>query len=94
VSAWVYMMTNRRNGILYLGSTTNMARRAWEHREGAADGFTKKYGLTRLVYVEEHQTLLAARQREMNMKHWPRKWKIQLIHRHNPFWDNLYDQLT
>ena len=93
MSAWLYMMTNRRNGILYVGTTVDMPRRAWEHREGVVDGFTKKYGLKRLVYVEEHLTLLAARQREMNMKHWPRKWKVQLIHRENPFWDDLYDQL-
>ena len=93
MGAWVYIMTNRRNGILYLGSTTDLPRRAWEHREGVADGFTKRYGLNRLVYVEEHPTFLAARQREMNMKHWPRKWKVQLIHRDNPFWEDLYDQL-
>jgi putative endonuclease len=92
--AWLYMMTNRRNGVLYVGTTINLPRRAWEHRESVVDGFTKKYGLKRLVYVEVLPTLLAARQREMNMKHWPRKWKVQLIHRTNPDWDDLYDQLT
>jgi len=56
-------------------------------------GSPKKYGLKRLVYAEEHPTVLAAKQREMNMKHWPRKWKIQLIHRSNPEWDDLYDHL-
>ena len=58
------------------------------------NGFTRKYGLKRLIYVEEHPTLLAARQREMNMKRRPRKWNVQLIHRDNPFWDDLYDQLS
>ena len=66
------MMTNRRNGILYVGATVDLARRAWEHREAVADGFTKKYGLKRLVYMEEHQDIYAAKQREMNIKHWPR----------------------
>jgi putative endonuclease len=54
----------------------------------------EKYGLKRLVYFEEHPMLLAARQREMNIKHWPRKWKVQLIHQANPFWEDLYDRLT
>jgi putative endonuclease len=91
--AWLYMMTNRRNGILYVGSTVNLARRVWEHREGVVEGFTKKYGLKRLVYAEQHATILLARQREMNIKHWPRRWKVQLIHRDNPEWDDLYDQV-
>jgi putative endonuclease len=56
-------------------------------------GFTEKYGLKRLVYAEEHPTILAAKQREVNMKHWPRKWKVQLIHRDNPDWGDLYNQL-
>jgi putative endonuclease len=94
MSAWVYMMSNRRNGVLYLGCTVNLARRAWEHREAVIEGFTKRYGLKLLVYVEEHPTLLAARQRETNMKHWPRKWKVQAIHRTNPFWEDLYDRLV
>jgi putative endonuclease len=93
MSAWVYMMTNRRNGVLYVGSAMDLPRRAWEHRDGVAEGFTRRYGLKLLVYAEEHPTLLAARQREMNIKHWPRKWKVQLIHRDNPFWEDLYDRL-
>jgi len=94
MSAWVYMMANRRNGVLYLGSTVNLFRRAWEHREGVADGFTRRYDLKLLVYAEEHPTLLSARQREMNMKHWPRRWKVQLIHRENPFSEDLYERLA
>jgi putative endonuclease len=90
---WVYIMTNRRNGTLYVGTTVDLARRAWEHREGVADGFTKRYGLTRLVYAERCDDILAAKQREMNMKHWPRAWKVRLIHRENPDWGDLYDRL-
>jgi putative endonuclease len=61
---WVYIMTNRPNGTLYVGTTTDLARRAWEHRVGVVQGFTKQYGLTRLVYVERHEDILAAKQRE------------------------------
>jgi putative endonuclease len=67
--AWVYIMTNRPNGILYTGVTSNLPRRAWEHREGILPGFTKRYGLKRLVYAERHSSISAAIQRERNMKH-------------------------
>ena len=93
MSAWVYMMSNKRNGVLYVGSAIDLPRRAWEHRAGVADSFTRRYGLKRLVYAEEHPTLLAARQHELNLKHWPRRWKVQLIHRDNPFWEDLYERL-
>jgi putative endonuclease len=89
----VYIMTNRRNGTLYVGTTVDLARRLWEHREGVADGFTKQYGLRLLVYTEEHDDILAAKQREMNIKHWLRAWKVRLIHQDNPDWDDLYDRL-
>jgi len=91
--AWIYIMSNRPNGTLYVGVTTNLARRAWEHREGVAEGFTKKYGLKRIVYAERHQTLLGAKQRESNLKHWPRAWKVRLILRENMGWDDLYERL-
>ena len=90
---WVYIMTNRPNGTLYVGTTTDIARRAWEHRERVADGFTKKYGLKRLVYAEWHDDILAAKQREMNIKHWRRAWKLALILRDNAKWEDLYDRL-
>jgi putative endonuclease len=86
-------MTNQRNGTLYVGTTVDLARRIWEHREGVADGFTKKYGLKRLVYAERHEDILAAKQREMNIKHGPRAWKVRLIHRENPDWADLYERL-
>ena len=90
---WIYTMTNRPNGILYIGVTDNLPRRAWEHREGLVEGFTKRYGLKRLVYAERHDNMLAARQRERNMKHYSRAWKVRLILETNPEWDDLYETL-
>jgi putative endonuclease len=91
---WVYIMTNRPNGTLYLGVTSDLARRVWEHREGLADSFTRKYGPKRLVYVERHEDIQTAIQREKNMKHWSRTWKVRLILAKNPAWTDLYDQLV
>jgi putative endonuclease len=91
---WVYIMTNRPNGTLYTGVTDNLARRAWEHRAGLVEGFTKRYGLTRLVFAEHYDDMRAARQREQNMKHWRRAWKVRLILDQNPEWDDLYDGLS
>jgi putative endonuclease len=66
---WVYIMTNKPNGTLYVGVTSDMARRAWEHREGVVEGFTKQYGLKRLVYFEAHDDIATAIQREKTIKH-------------------------
>jgi putative endonuclease len=85
---WIYILTNRPNGTLYIGVTSDLARRAWEHREAVVDGFTKRYGLKRLVYVERYEDIRAAIQREKNMKHWPRRWKVGLILRDNPEWND------
>ena len=93
-AACVYIVTNRPNGTLYTGVTNNLARRVWEHREGMADGFTKRYGLKRLVFVERHADIRTAIQRERNMKHWPRTWKVRLILAANPNWDDLYNRLV
>jgi len=84
------MMTNRPNGTLYLGVTSNLRRRVWEHREGVVAGFTKSYGLKRLVYFEEHSSISGAIQREKNMKHWRRAWKVRLILENNSGWIDLY----
>jgi putative endonuclease len=92
-AGWVYFMTNRPNGILYVGVTDNLPRRAWEHREGLVEGFTKRYGLKRLVYFEQLEDIRYARQREQNLKHYSRAWKIRLILLNNPDWADLYDQL-
>jgi putative endonuclease len=92
--AWVYIITNRPNGILYTGVTSHLSKRIWEHREGVVPGFTKRYGLKRLVYVERHEDIQTAIQREHNMKHWSRTWKVRLILAANPQWTDLYDQLV
>ncbi|MCX5497089.1 GIY-YIG nuclease family protein [Kaistia dalseonensis] len=95
MAAYVYIMTDKKNGTLYLGVTNDIARRAFEHREGLVIGsFTERYGLKRLVWVEVHDNIAAAIQRERTMKHWPRAWKVRLIHEQNPEWDDLYEQLN
>ena len=91
---WVNIMTNRPNGTLSLGVTANLPRRAWEHRDGVVEGFTRRYGLRRLVYTERHEDIRDAIHRERAMKHWARARKIRLIVEINPAWDDLYDQLA
>ena len=90
---YVYILASQRNGTLYIGVTSNIARRTTEHRENLVDGFTKKYGVHRLVYFETHEDVRHAIQREKNMKHWPRAWKIALIEKNNPDWLDLYETL-
>jgi putative endonuclease len=90
---WVYIVTNRPNGTLYLGVTSHLAHRAQQHRTGAVEGFAKRYGLTRLVWSERHEDIRTAIQREKTMKHWPRTWKVRLILALNPDWRDLYDDL-
>ncbi|MDA0785952.1 MAG: GIY-YIG nuclease family protein, partial [Proteobacteria bacterium] len=91
---WVYIVTNRRGGTLYVGVTSDIARRAWEHREGDVEGFTKRYRLKRLVYTEQHNDIRDAIQREKTIKHWPRQWKIDLIETANPDWNDPYNTLA
>jgi len=90
---WVYLMTNQKDGTLYVGVTSDLARRAWEHREGVAQGFTKEHDLKRLVWRERRETIEDAIEREKRIKHWNRAWKVRLIHENNPDWNDLYDQL-
>lgn len=94
LGGWVYIMSNRRDGVLYVGVTSDLHKRVWEHREGVVEGFTKKYRLKRLVYAEWHDTILGAIQREKNLKHWSRAWKIDLIVTQNPNWDDLAGELV
>jgi putative endonuclease len=91
---WVYIVTNHPNGTLYTGVTANLARRIYEHRSGVGDGFTKRYGLNRLVYYERYEDIVQAIQREKNIKHWPRAWKARLILEFNENWRDLYDDLA
>ena len=90
---YVYIVTNKPNGILYIGVTNDLIRRTYEHREGAVQGFTKRYGLKRLVWFEQYDDIRTAIQREKTMKHWPRAWKARLINGSNPSWNDLYDEL-
>jgi len=87
-------MTNRPNGTLYVGVTGNLSRRVYEHREGLMDGFTKHYGLKMLVYYEHYDDIRIAIQREKNLKHWKRAWKVRLILDFNPYWRDLYADLA
>jgi putative endonuclease len=91
---FVYFLTNRPNGILYVGVTSDLVRRIYEHRTGAADGFTKRYGLKRLVYYEIYDDIRTAIQREHNIKHWSRTWKVRLILANNPNWDDLWESIV
>jgi putative endonuclease len=93
-SGFCYIMTNRPRGVLYVGSTANLPRRAYEHRMGLLDGFTSKYGLTQLVHYEEYAMYMDAVQRERTIKHWSRAWKIALVEKNNPEWTDLYGQLA
>jgi len=80
----VYILASRPRGTLYVGMTSNLIKRIYQHREGLADGFTKEHMVKTLVYFEQHATAIAAIQREKNIKHWSRKWKIDLIRSINP----------
>jgi len=89
----VYIMASRRNGTLYTGVTADLAPRVWDHRNGACDGFTRKYRVRLLVWYEPHGTMESAINREKRIKAWKRAWKLQLIERHNPEWRDLYEDL-
>ena len=91
---WVCILASQPGGTLYVGVTNDLVRRIFEHREGLVRGFTKRYGVKMLVYFEQHETAIAAIQREKNIKHWSREWKIDLIVSKNPDWRDLYDEIV
>jgi putative endonuclease len=91
---WVYILASAPGGTLYIGVTNDLVRRVYEHREGLAESFTKRYNVKMLVYFEQHDTIAAALQREKNIKHWSREWKIGLIVAGNPEWRDLYDEIV
>jgi len=93
MGGWVYIMSNRRNGTLYIGVTSDLIRRVWEHRERVGSGFVRRYDLTRLVYFEHHEDIGDAIQRETSLKRWPRAWKVRLLASGNPAWSDLYPSL-
>jgi putative endonuclease len=93
-SYWVYILASRIGGTLYIGVTNDLVRRVYEHRMGLADGFTKKYGVHRLVYFEQYSDIENAIRREKHLKKWNRAWKVRLIEELNPNWDDLYPQIA
>jgi len=91
---FVYIMTNKKNGTLYIGVTSNIIKRVYHHKNKLVDGFTKKYNLTKLVYYEVYETIDEAIKREKQLKNWKREWKINLIGSVNPQWLDLYDSIA
>jgi len=90
---WVYILASKAGGTLYIGVTNKLVQRVYEHREGLAESFSKRYGIKTLVYFEPHETMAAALQREKNIKHWSHEWKIDLIVASNPDWRDLYEDI-
>jgi putative endonuclease len=94
MGGWVCFLASKRNGTLYIGVTSNLARRKWEHKEKAVDGFTKAYGVDKLVYSEYFDRIEDAIAQEKRYKASKRQWKIELIEKHNPRWRDLYEKLN
>ncbi len=93
-NAFVYILASRPNGTLYVGVTTDLARRVWQHKEGRIEGFSKRYGVKRLVYYAVFADLQAAQSRERTLKRWRRTWKLELVENANPDWRDLYEEIT
>ena len=93
MNAYIYILTNKRNGTLYTGVTNDLLRRVSEHKEGKIDGFCKKYKLNRLVYFDACNSIVEAIASEKRIKRWHRKWKLELIEKLNPNWKDLSDDL-
>ena len=87
---YVYILSSRRNGTLYVGVTSNLVQRVWQHKNDQVDGFCKKYNVKQLVYFEPHDTAESAILREKQIKKWNRAWKLKLIEKENPHWNDLY----
>ena len=90
---YVYILASKRNGTLYIGITNNLRRRIYEHKNDLVEGFTKKYHVHKLVYFEETTDAQSALKREKQIKTWKRNWKLQLIEKLNPLWEDLYEKL-
>ena len=93
-ASYVYILASAPYGVLYIGVTTDLVRRTWQHREGFVDGFSKEYGAHMLVWYEEHGELMEAVKREKQLKKWNRAWKLDMISTHNPKWRDLYLDFT
>jgi len=89
----VYIMASERNGTLYIGVTSDLVKRTWEHKQNTIPGFTSKYGVHLLVYFEVSEDIVGAITREKQLKKWHREWKIRLIEEMNPHWNDLYESI-
>jgi len=89
----VYLLARERNGTLYIGVTSNLPKRVWEHKNDLAEGFTKRHKVHRLVYYELHGDMEAAISREKQMKKWRRQWKMELVEKRNPYWRDLWEEI-
>ena len=92
--SYVYILASQRKGTLYIGVTSELVKRVYEHKQDVIDGFTKKYSVHNLVYYEAHDNIEEAITREKQLKKWNRAWKIRLIEEMNPEWDDLYNQIV
>lgn len=90
----VYILASRRNGTLYIGVTSNLVQRVWQHKQDLVEGFTKKYQVHTLVYYEQHGDMVTAITREKQLKKWNRAWKIELIEKQNPTWRDLWPDIA
>ena len=90
---FVYILASQRNRTLYIGSTSNLKQRIWQHKNNFTKGFTSEYNVHLLVYYEEHQTIGSMAQRERRLKEWHRKWKLDLIEKMNPAWQDLFEEI-
>ena len=90
----VYILASKRNGTLYIGVTSNLVKRIWEHKNKMVEGFTKRYNVHRLVWYETHESMDSAINREKRLKNWKRKWKLELIESNNPKWLDLYNKIV
>ncbi len=90
----VYILASQRNGTLYVGVTSNLVRRVWQHKSDLVEGFTRKYRVHMLVWFEVHETMESAITREKAIKGWQRKWKLDLIETANPAWRDLYGEIV
>ena len=92
-SFFVYILASQQNGTLYIGVTSNLVKRTWEHKNKLCQGFTKKYGVDKSVYFEQYFDAENAIKREKRLKYWKRKWKLDLIEKFNPSWKDLYNSI-
>lgn len=92
-SFYIYILANKRNGTLYIGVTSDLIKRVWEHKGGFVQGFTKRYGIKTLVYYEVYLDIRDAIEREKRLKNWSRLWKLRIIEEMNPEWKDLYEEI-